>query len=307
MSVLGQLNLNYLRIFMAVYRTKSMTLAAKELHLTQSGISQQIKALESALNAPLFDRVNRRIIPTERAEILFNYCSEGIQELERILEGIGADNPKPTLKGTVRIGFPPVFGYHVLIPLLARFLRENPQVTFELRMGLALEVTPLLLDGRLDFAFIDAFAKDSHLVATEVRKEFLLLCCHKNIISTYGKPTNDVEYFRKLPFIAYLQGEPILRSWFRHHFNSVPNELNIIATIFDSFAIARMIDEGMAAGLLPEILANDLREKNPLIQVFDTKTKVANIIHLCHLSKRTLGLAASKCFNDLTNWLNDES
>ena len=39
MSLLAHLNLNYLRIFLVVYRTRSMTQAAKELHLTQSGES----------------------------------------------------------------------------------------------------------------------------------------------------------------------------------------------------------------------------------------------------------------------------
>ena len=51
MALLDTLNLNYLRIFMAVYRTGSMTQAARELHLTQSGISQQIKSLDAGAGA----------------------------------------------------------------------------------------------------------------------------------------------------------------------------------------------------------------------------------------------------------------
>ena len=82
MGLLTHLNLNYIRIFLSVYRTKSMTQAAKQLHLTQSGVSQQIKALEEALDITLFDRINRRIIPTAEAEILYNLCSQRLDELE---------------------------------------------------------------------------------------------------------------------------------------------------------------------------------------------------------------------------------
>ncbi|MCC6137911.1 MAG: LysR family transcriptional regulator, partial [Bdellovibrionaceae bacterium] len=58
--LLDQINMNYLRIFEAVYRTRSMTQAANELHLTQSGISQHIKSLEDTLDLQLFDRIKQK-------------------------------------------------------------------------------------------------------------------------------------------------------------------------------------------------------------------------------------------------------
>jgi DNA-binding transcriptional LysR family regulator len=42
--IIDHINLNHLRIFQSVYKTQSMTTAAGELHLTQSGVSQHIKA-----------------------------------------------------------------------------------------------------------------------------------------------------------------------------------------------------------------------------------------------------------------------
>ena len=102
MGLLTHLNLNYIRIFLSVYRTKSMTQAAKQLHLTQSGVSQQIKALEEALDITLFDRINRRIIPTAEAEILYNLCSQRLDELESAISQISTKDSE--LKGKVKIG-----------------------------------------------------------------------------------------------------------------------------------------------------------------------------------------------------------
>lgn len=278
-----------------------MTLAAKELHLTQSGISQQIKSLESALDVVLFDRINRRILPTDKADRLYKYCSRGIIELEQILESLS--EIKTRLSGKIKIGFPPVFGKHVLIPLLARFHRLHQDVSFELCMGLASELAPMLLDGRLDFAFMDSFAKDPQLVSKEVAREYLDFVIHKDLFSQYGEMSFDLDYFRQLPFAAYVHGEPIIRSWFQHTFGSVPHGINVIATIIDSSVIAKLVTEGVAVGILPEPLALELKQNNASIQILKAESRAANNIHLCHLAKRTLGLAAGKCLDDISLWL----
>lgn len=78
-----QLNLNQLRVFAVVFRHRSMTHAAKELHLTQSGVSQHVKSLEDVLNQKLFDRVHQRLVPTSAAKTLYEGCARGMYELER--------------------------------------------------------------------------------------------------------------------------------------------------------------------------------------------------------------------------------
>ncbi|MEZ4749065.1 MAG: LysR family transcriptional regulator [Bdellovibrionota bacterium] len=60
-----------------------MTHAAKELHLTQSGVSQHVKSLEDVLNQRLFDRVHQRLVPTAAAKTLYEGCARGMYELER--------------------------------------------------------------------------------------------------------------------------------------------------------------------------------------------------------------------------------
>lgn len=291
MGLLEQINLNYLRIFLVVYRTRSMTLAAKELHLTQSGVSQQIKSLEDNLRVTLFDRMNRKIIPTAHAEILFHECSQKLDELEETLEKISS--VKANLTGKVRIGFPPIFGQHVLLPLIAKFHKENLEVTFEMKVGLADEIIDLLEEGELDFAFIDSFAKTPQLVTESVFLEHLDLCCHPDLLPQFGPYEFSFKYFKKLPYIGYLTGEPIIRNWFHTNFDSTPHQLNIVASIMDSNAIARLVIEGVGVGLLPEVLLQQL-EQNQGIHRFKSHHRVANNIALACLDKRTLTPTASR-------------
>ena len=303
MALLDTLNLNYLRIFMAVYRTGSMTQAARELHLTQSGISQQIKSLEENLGITLFDRINRRIIPTNEAEILFTECSKHVENLEYALQRISTQ--KRELTGQVKIGFPPVFGHHILLPLVADFSRRFPSVRYELRMGLASEITSLLLDGRLDFAFVDSFARDPHLITEEVAEEKLELCCHREILERYHPYKFTAAFFRQLPFVAYVKGEPVIRSWFQHNFRNVPHELNVIATVIDSNAVCKIISERMGAGLVPQTLVGELTREGENIHVFEGKSVITNKIYVSSLARRSMGQAAAKCYDSLKKSLLD--
>jgi LysR family glycine cleavage system transcriptional activator len=57
--------LNALKAFEAVARSKSVTRAAEELHVTQGAVGQQVKALEAALGVKLFNRERQRLVSTE--------------------------------------------------------------------------------------------------------------------------------------------------------------------------------------------------------------------------------------------------
>ena len=297
MSLLSQINLNYLRIFVAVYRAGSMTKASKELHLTQSGISQQVKALEDALGVTLFDRINRRIIPTASAEDLYIHCNKYLDEIDLMLSGVA--NRRNSLVGRVKIGFPPVFGNHTLLPLIAKFSRANPKVKFELRTGLTSEILELLIEGKLDFAFFDTMTKDPHLVTESVGEEVLDLCCRKDLVEETGKFKASAKFFRKLPFAAYVEGEPVIRTWFKKNFQTVPSDLNVVATVIDSRAIARIVIEGMAAGLLPGALVKQIRQDHKDIRVFNVEGRIRNRICVSYLAQREMSAVAANCFNEL--------
>lgn len=62
----------FLETFMVVYKTRSFSLAAQQLFITQPTVSNQIKQLELQLHTELFERKSRReIVPTEAANLLY--------------------------------------------------------------------------------------------------------------------------------------------------------------------------------------------------------------------------------------------
>ena len=127
---IDNLNLNHIRIFEGVFRTKSMTKAAEELHMTQSGVSQHIKHLEEILGVVLFDRIKQRLIATENAAVLYKTCSESLFNIEKALADIKGVEQR--LIGTITLGVPIEFGNSFVIPLLSEFGKQNPGVKFKI-------------------------------------------------------------------------------------------------------------------------------------------------------------------------------
>ncbi|SFO29502.1 DNA-binding transcriptional regulator, LysR family [Paenimyroides ummariense] len=76
------INLEWYRTFKAIYKTGTLTGAAEALYISQPGVSLHLSSLEAYVGYKLFDRTSRKMIPTERAKVLFNAINEPLTKLE---------------------------------------------------------------------------------------------------------------------------------------------------------------------------------------------------------------------------------
>ncbi len=77
-----QLNLEWFRTFKAIYETGTLSAAAQELFISQPGVSLHLNSLEAYTGSKLFDRAARRMVPTEKGKILYNFILEPLKKLE---------------------------------------------------------------------------------------------------------------------------------------------------------------------------------------------------------------------------------
>jgi DNA-binding transcriptional LysR family regulator len=284
--IIDQLNLNHLRIFESIFRTRSVTAAAKELHLTQSGASQHLKAFEEMLGVKLFDRIKQRIVPTPSAHRLYEKCARSLGDIERALTDIKRQGDQ--IAGPVSIGMPLEFGNNVVIPLIPEFAKDHPLVTYGLKLGFAGEMNERLLDGELDFALVDTFNMDRRVETQRVYDEILDLCVSADLMKRLGKEKNERKYFESLEYIEYERDEAILRMWFGHHLGTRNLNLNVRATVMDVQSVARMIGLGLGAGILPHHLTLKLQKEGHEIVTFrGCGTALKNSISLAYLRDRT--------------------
>jgi DNA-binding transcriptional LysR family regulator len=120
-----------LRAFEAAARLNSFTLAGRELHLTPSAISHQVRSLEEYFGKPLFERRNRRIEVTEDGARLLGGLTGAFDAIEAICAELG---PSPRRNSLV-VHCAPSFAAKWLGPRLPDFMRRHPEISLQLLSG----------------------------------------------------------------------------------------------------------------------------------------------------------------------------
>jgi LysR family transcriptional regulator, hydrogen peroxide-inducible genes activator len=125
--------LRQLSYFVALAETGSFTRAAERMGVSQPSLSQQIRALENILEAPLFER-GGPAIPTPLGRELLERARRillDVSDLEEVRHTSGG-----TLTGTIRLGVSPTLGAYLMPGLVARLHREHPALRLHVREGL---------------------------------------------------------------------------------------------------------------------------------------------------------------------------
>jgi LysR family glycine cleavage system transcriptional activator len=117
--------LNALRAFEAAGRLGSFKEAAAELHVTHGAVSQQVRLLEEWLGASLFERHNRRVVLTPAAKA---YLAEIGPLFEQLSQATARYGFPETLSRTLFVNAPATFTLRWLVPRLAQFRAEHPDV-----------------------------------------------------------------------------------------------------------------------------------------------------------------------------------
>jgi DNA-binding transcriptional LysR family regulator len=129
-------SLDNLRALVRVGRERSFTKAAAKLGVSQSALSQTIRQLEARLGVRLLTRTTRSVSPTEAGERLLRSVEPRLEEIDAELATIAELREKPA--GTIRITATEYAIDSVLMPKLAKLLREYPDIKVEMIVDFAL-------------------------------------------------------------------------------------------------------------------------------------------------------------------------
>ncbi len=143
--------LDLYRVFKAVAETGNISLAAKELYISQSAVSQSIKQLETALQARLFSRSPRGVSLTGEGQMLYQYVRSALG-----LIATGEDKlsqAQQLLLGTLVIGASDTVTSFFLTRYLEAFHREHPAIRLKIVSGRSAKVLSMLHSGAVDIAF----------------------------------------------------------------------------------------------------------------------------------------------------------
>ena len=139
------------RVFKEVAETGNISVAAKNLYISQSAVSQSVKQLETALQARLFARSPRGVSLTSEGQMLYQYVRSALGLL-----ATGEDKlsqAQQLLLGTLVIGASDTVTSQFLVPYLDDFHRLHPGIRLKIVSGRSAKVLSMLKSGAVDIAF----------------------------------------------------------------------------------------------------------------------------------------------------------
>lgn len=177
-----------LRIYIAVIHAGNFTAAAEQLMLSKQYVSRRMAALEASLGVRLLIRNTRKLSVTD-AGLLFAQHAQRI--LDEIQEAeLAVSEQQQTLRGTFRINLPMSFGMSHLSPLIAEFLSHHPALQFQIE--LADRYVDVIGEG-VDMAIRIGTLADSTLIARPLGELKRLICCSPDYLKRAGTPQHPDE------------------------------------------------------------------------------------------------------------------
>lgn len=141
------------RSFLAVVKTQSFSAAATEASLTQGAISQQIAKLEERLNTQLFVRACNRVVLTTAGQMLATYALAYMDHATRFLEQLNEEFE--SMHGMVRYAMPESCIHAPHFSWLLEKRKSHPNIVLDIKIKPASEVVRDVLDGDIDFGFVN--------------------------------------------------------------------------------------------------------------------------------------------------------
>ena len=167
------LEVRHLRLVEMVAKEGGLTRAANRLHVTQSALSHQLRDIEDKLGAPLFLRLNKKMLLTQAGERLLSSAPAVLDELKRAEEDIR--QIALHREGILRISTECYTCYHWLPPVLEPFARAFPRVEVRIVAEATRRPVEALLDGRLDLAITSTVTRNQKLIFKPLFKDEMVI------------------------------------------------------------------------------------------------------------------------------------
>ncbi len=240
-----------LRIFHAVAAAGSLTHAGETLHLSQSAVSRQIRALEESLDTTLFHRHARGLILTEQGELLF----EATNSMNKRLDAAAARirDSEEEVFGVLRVTTTTGFGTLWLAPRLTKLYEKFP----DLKIELMLEERVLDLPMReADVAIRMKEPSQADLIRRRLMNIRMQLYATPEYLEKNGTPTR-LEDFADHRLISQNPNTPQVAAGASLVHSLMDYDIRSTLTVNNYFGVLQGVLNHLGIGVLPDYLWED--------------------------------------------------
>lgn len=282
-AYMEQLDLNQVRTFVKIIEAGSFTKAAESLRQPKSRISRRLAALEKELGVQLIYRTTRQLQLTEVGRQYFERSRSLIEGLESL--SVEMSETTADISGVIRLTASDDMGMLHLPPILDEFLRQYPQVRFDVVLSQAFVD---LVRESVDVALRIGHLKDSSLKVRKVGNLKSIFVASPGFVERY-RQVEDLAQFASLPFLAmsHLSKLEIIR-------NSDGKKLQLktktVSTCNNPSMLVALALYGRGVTFVPEFLCREHIRAGRLVHVLKAYRSVEVPISLVTPEQKEISL-----------------
>ena len=263
------MEIHQLEYFLAVKSYRNFSIAAQEICISQSTLSQQIKKLEDELGVKLFIRYSRSVGLTPAGEDFSLHAQKIIDEIKHTHETV--QKYKSLDKGYIRIGTFPNINYLGLEKILIRFIRQYPGIEVQIYTATTNELLKELREKKIHAAFINSPISGNYEI------DFYPLIKDK-MVSVL--PSNHPLAHQSIIDLADLSCEKFLMDnshpWVRNEINQAcidaGFEPSVILDCYQIEMIQSFLEDGVGVSLIGSRIAESIN--SPHISIIPIKQRI---------------------------------
>jgi DNA-binding transcriptional LysR family regulator len=253
----------WLRTFVAIYRSGSVTGGAADRGLSQPAASQQLAGLERTTGSPLFVRTASGVEPTRRGRALYGQVAGPLDLLEPVLFGLDGGSVQAPV-ATVRFGSTAEYFTFEVVP---RIQPDSPAVmaTF----GGDDQVIELLEQGELDVAVTSTTPGRRAIASAAIGMKRFVLVAAPAMAPDHPLVTLDAlaAWVTGMPWVAYSAELPLTRRFWQTTLGRpFGAELRLVAP--DLRAVVGAVERGQGLSLLPTFVCAESLAAGRIVEVY---------------------------------------
>ena len=287
------LNLDALKVFLAVAEHGSFSEAGRNLHLSQPAVSQIIQGLERQLGLLLFARQGRAVQLTEGGHVLVSMARELMTSAQRVEQTMLSLQGE--VVGEMSIGCSTASGKYLLPGLVARFRKKYPQVKINVVIGSRESVITKLLGGEVSLGVSSKQIEHNDLEYQNFFKDDVILVVPaSHPWARYRKIYPDDILDEPLILREDLAGtrEVLIESLRVHDIS--PDMLNIVMVLGNAEAIEVAVEEELGIAFVSRLAASRGIALGRIVEVSIEGMELSRNIYLARNRRQSLSRAQAK-------------
>ncbi|MDS1029306.1 LysR family transcriptional regulator [Bacillota bacterium LX-D] len=244
------MTIRHLKIFIEVADCGKMSLASKNLYISQPSVSQAISEIENFYNIKLFERLSKKLYITEAGEQFLSYARHIVSLFDEMEETI-----KKSSVVLLKIGATVTVGTCVMSDIINQFSSKCPTIQTQVFINNTSVIESKILTNQLDIGLVEGEVKSKDIVCLPVIKDRLVLISGKNSYFA-NKNTVKLSELNNQPFILREKGSGT-RELFENHMRNAGFTIQEKWICNNSEAIKQAVIAGHGLSVISERLIKD--------------------------------------------------